>query len=98
MLYLSNDELKALAVPKNELWRVVRFEVSTDNGWISWLHEREWRCPDRFKLPGSIQAAFVRTTAEAAELSAEIQKKPKSFKCIPKSIIPMTVLCQGLLK
>jgi hypothetical protein len=46
---LSNDELTALKIPDSELWRVVRFEVSNE-GWISWLHEREWRCKGDFTL------------------------------------------------
>ena len=37
-------------IPSDDLWRVVRFEV-TDEGWISWLHEREWRCLGSFMLP-----------------------------------------------
>lgn len=96
VLYLSNSEVSDLCIPDDELWRVVRFEVARDN-WISWVHEREWRCPGSFKLPTSIQAAFVRTTTEAAKLTAEILDSPKDFKCKPKAVIPLTVLCQGLL-
>lgn len=96
VLYLSNDELTALKVPGSELWRVVRFEVSNE-GWISWLHEREWRCKGEFCLPTTIQAAFVRTTAEAERLTKALASKPEKFKCKPRSVIPMTVLCQGLL-
>lgn len=97
VLYLSNDETKKLAIPSDELWRVVRFEVST-KGWVSWLHEREWRCPGPFPLPKSIQAAFVRNTDEASRLTKLLAKRRAEFRCIPKSVIPMTVLCQGLLK
>lgn len=97
VLYLSNDELKALRIPKSQLWRVVRFEVSNDE-WISWLHEREWRCKGTFTLPENLQAVFVRNTREAARLSAEIAARPEKFKSKPRSVIPMTVLCQGLLK
>ncbi|XIA62360.1 hypothetical protein ACFIOY_22455 [Bradyrhizobium sp. TZ2] len=50
VLYLSDQETKALKIVANQLWRVVRFEV-TQNGWISWLHEREWRCKGRVDLP-----------------------------------------------
>jgi hypothetical protein len=35
VLYLSSEESKNLGVPLDELWRVVRFEV-TEKGWISW--------------------------------------------------------------
>lgn len=97
VLYLSNEETEKLKVPDGEMWRVVRFEVS-ESGWISWLHEREWRCKGDFRLPKSIQAAFVRTTAEAKKLTERVSRSPSKFKCIPRAVIPMTVLCQGLLK
>jgi hypothetical protein len=97
VLYLSNDELNDLRIPRSELWRVVRFEGSKD-GWISWIHEREWRCKDDFELPKSFQAAFVRTTYEAAKLTRALANRPDDFRSKPRSVIPMTVLCQGLLK
>lgn len=96
VLYLSNEELDKIQFPDDELWRVVRFEASK-KGWTSWLHEREWRAPDRFKLPKSIQAAFVRNTNEASRLMKQLHEEPEEFSCKPRSIIPMTVLCQGLL-
>ena len=42
VLYLSNNEIKTLKIPEDELWRVVRLEVTGDK-WISWMHEREFR-------------------------------------------------------
>jgi hypothetical protein len=96
VLYLSNDELVSLGIPTSELWRVVRFEVSKQ-GWISWLHEREWRCKGDFELPRFIQAALVRNTRDAEKLTKALANKPEKFKCKPRSVIPMTVLCQGLL-
>ncbi len=59
VLYLSNKEVKALGIPDDELWRVVRFEV-TDRGWISWLQEREWRCKGDFILPKNPSGVLVR--------------------------------------
>jgi hypothetical protein len=97
VLYLSNDELNELGIPRDELWRVVRFEATRD-GWISWLHEREWRCKGNFELPTTIHAAFVRNSSEAEKLTKDLAKYPKDFACRPRSVIPMTVLCQGLLK
>ena len=97
VLYLSDAETTELGIPAGDLWRVVRFEVSKD-GWVSWLHEREWRCKGNFSLPSYIQAAFVRTSKEASKLTKLLADKPANFKCIPRSVIPMTVLCQGLLK
>lgn len=97
VLYLSDQETKDIGIPSDELWRVVRFEVSK-KGWVSWLHEREWRCKGTFKLPRTIQAAFVRNAREANELSKLLAKRPDDFRCTPQSVIPLTVLCQGLLK
>jgi hypothetical protein len=97
VLYLSNSELDRLRVPDDELWRVVRFEAFADD-WISWVHEREWRCKGSFQLSTSHHAVFVRNTLEAARLMKELVNHPNDFECRPRSVIPMTVLCQGLLK
>lgn len=96
VLYLSDEEKDSLAIPESELWRVVRFELRKER-MISWIHEREWRAPDELKLPSSIPAAFVKTSAEAAKLTKALNKNPDKFKCIPRSVIPLIVVCQGLL-
>lgn len=95
VLYLSNIETSDLRIPDDELWRVVRFEVS-NNQWISWLHEREWRCKGNFKMPSAPIAVLVKNTYFATKLLKRIEKEPKEFKAKPKNIIPLTVLCQGL--
>ncbi len=95
VLYLSNEETKQLAIPKKELWRVVRFEISKKKC-ISWIHEREWRCKGNFKMPPNPLAVFVKNTSDAKKLGKMIAEEPKKFKVTPKSIIPLTVLCQGL--
>ncbi|WP_310622394.1 hypothetical protein [Flexibacterium corallicola] len=97
VLYLSDEELEIFNVPRDELWRVVRFQVN-NTGWVSWLHEREWRRPDKFILPNTIQAAFVKNTREASNLTQLLLEHSQSFKCKPLSVIPMSVLCQGFLK
>ncbi|MGA9624172.1 MAG: hypothetical protein WBL65_02710 [Bryobacteraceae bacterium] len=95
-LYLSNDETGRLCIPTDELWRVVRFEV-TEEGWISWQHEREWRCKGNFRLPAETLAVLVKTTAEAAQLTEWLVGDPE-YKCKPRSVIPLNVICQGLLR
>jgi hypothetical protein len=99
VLYLSDEETETLNIPYSELWRVVRFEVTKDN-WISWIHEREWRSKGNFKLPRRIPAAFVKTTTEAEKLSKKVAKatEKKPWACTPLSVIPLEVLCQGLIK
>lgn len=95
VLYLSDSEAKRLRVPIDELWRVVRFEVKGER-WISWLHEREWRCKGNFKMPTNPLAVLVKNTRYAKILTKKIAEEPKKFKVKPQSIIPLTVLCQGL--
>jgi hypothetical protein len=97
VLYLSNKEKGKgrLAIPEEELWRVVRLEVSGKK-WISWLHEREWRCKGNFKMPLAPIAVLVKNLKCVKKLTEKIAKDPKKFKVNPQSIIPLTVLCQGL--
>jgi hypothetical protein len=96
VLYLSDLEMeKKLKIPENERWRVVRFEVK-EEGWLSWLHEREWRCKGNLALPSNPYGVLVRNANDAARLQKMIQKTPGDFKVKPRSIIPLTVVCQGL--
>jgi len=95
VLYLSNNEMSKLKIPIDERWRVVRLEVNSDN-WISWMHEREWRCKGDFKLPKEPLAVLVKNTFYAKKLADAIKQSPKDFKIKPKSIIPLSILCQGL--
>lgn len=95
VLYLSNDELDKLDIPTDELWRVVRFEIKGKN-WISWVHEREWRCKGDFVLPKSPLAILVKNTKFAKKLTRMINDSSQKFKAKPRSIIPLTILCQGL--
>jgi hypothetical protein len=95
VLYLSNNETERLHIPKKELWRVVRFEVTGDQ-WISWIHEREWRCEGDFNLLPKPLAVLVKNTSFASDLAERIAEESPTFKAKPRSIIPLTVLCQGL--
>lgn len=97
VLYLSADELDDLSIPKNELWRVVRFEVRADDDWVSWLHEREWRCKGDFDLPESPLVAFVKNSNEAEDLMTELVEHPDRFQSRPRAVVPLSVLCQGFL-
>jgi hypothetical protein len=95
VLYLSNEELDRLSIREHddELWRVVRLEKDGDY-WTSWLHEREWRCPDRFTLPPD-PIVLVNTAQDVEELQAALAKRANA-KCHPRAILPLHVICQGL--
>ncbi len=95
VLYLSDEEMRRLRIPVSERWRVVKFEV-VRNRWISWIHEREWRCKGNFKMPTTPLAVLVKNTNDARKLLKKIAEESGKFKVKPKSIIPLTVLCQGL--
>lgn len=95
VLYLSSEEQYDLKIPKAEQWRVVRFELS-EEGCISWVHEREWRFPGAYPLPKTFLAALVKDTKHAMELATLIAKTPGKFKALPQSIIPLSIACQGL--
>lgn len=95
VIYLSNNELKVFKIPREELWRIVRLEVAGDN-WINWMHEREWRCKNSFKLPEKAITVFVQHANYANKLQKMINEKPNTFKCKPLSIIPLSVICEGL--
>lgn len=94
VLYLSNSESKKLNIPDDELWRIVRFEVDK-KGWISWLHEREWRAEGDFKLPNDA-IVLVKNTKYATKLSEHIIKNPDEYAIKPRAILPLNVVCQGL--
>ena len=97
VLYLSDQEIEDLEIPQRELWRVVKFEVQDEN-WISWLHEREWRCKGDMVLPQRPIAVFVKNAADVQRLQKEITEAPReTFKCVPQSIIPFSLICQGFL-
>jgi hypothetical protein len=95
VMYLSNEELEVMGTPQEELWRVVRLE-GVDGSGINWVHEREWRTKGDFRLPNNPHAALVKNVAAAKKLRQQINKNPKKFKSLPSSIIPLTILCQGL--
>lgn len=96
VLYLSNEECEELKVPRKELWRVVRFEVdAVRKKWKSFLHEREWRCPDDFKVPKKPISVVVNRVSDVALLQAALAKG--TFACQPQSILPLEVVCQGLV-
>lgn len=95
VMYLSNAELDVIGVPDQELWRVVRLE-GVDGATINWIHEREWRCKGSFQLPKNPLSVLVKNVADAKNLRELIDEEPDDFKSRPSSIIPLTVLCQGL--
>ena len=44
VLYEKTETAKSF-LPNNEWWRIVRLDLSDDNNFIDWTHEREWRLP-----------------------------------------------------
>jgi hypothetical protein len=96
VLYLSNAETEQLRIPQDELWRVVRFETDVDGGWISWLHEREWRCKGDYPLLSPHTGVLVGNTTDVEKLNQLLRDTPDKFKVNPQTIIPLSIVCHGL--
>jgi len=95
VLYLSDAELRQLRIPREEYWRVVRFEPKGE-GWISWMHEREWRSQGNLELPKKIVGVLVKDLKTAMKLQDSLKKGQNKFCTLPKTILPLSVVCQGL--
>ncbi|KVF94860.1 hypothetical protein WJ21_24090 [Burkholderia vietnamiensis] len=95
VMYLSDREIREVGVAQSELWRVVKLDAVDGTG-VNWLHEREWRSMGDFDLPLTLRAVLVKTPKEAASLQQRIDAHPHLYETKPLSIIPLTVLCQGL--
>lgn len=95
VLYLSNCELKEMGIPDDHLWRVVRLEGVEEDS-IGWIHEREWRAQNNFPIPKNPFAVLVKDANSAVRLNSYIKRCSDEIKCLPQSIIPLTILCQGL--
>jgi len=95
VLYLSDKEIRRLKLPADEQWRAVKFEV-TQAGWISWLHEREWRCPGDFQLPKNPFGVLVRAAKEAVQFQKMLLEERRELSSVPRSILPLEIICQGL--
>jgi hypothetical protein len=37
-------------LPKDQLWRIVNFDLSDKNNIVDWTHEREWRIPNELEF------------------------------------------------
>jgi hypothetical protein len=55
--YLSDDEL----------YRLVKFDLSDTEGFIDWTHEREWRLPDNFEFRIDWSAIVLETKGDYRE-------------------------------
>lgn len=95
VMYLSDREIGQVGVTQAELWRVVKLDAVDGTG-VNWLHEREWRSKGDFELPLTVRAVLVKTPKEASSLQKRIDARPHLYETTPLSIIPLTVLCQGL--
>jgi hypothetical protein len=95
VLYLSNEETRKLDIPTDELWRVVRLE-GVDGTCINWVHEREWRHKGTFRLPREAIAVLVKDVESAKRLQDDLADTGHKFKTRPSTILPLSVMCQGL--
>jgi hypothetical protein len=46
----DNTETAKEFLPRDEWWRIVRLDLSNDNAFVDWTHEREWRLPGNLEF------------------------------------------------
>lgn len=49
VIYDKTSEAKEY-LPESEWWRIVNFDISDDDAFIDWTHEREWRVKGDFEF------------------------------------------------
>lgn len=49
VIYEQTDIAKAF-LPESEWWRIVKLDLSNDQSFVDWSHEREWRVPGDFSF------------------------------------------------
>ena len=53
--------------------------------------------PRRIRASAKILGVLVRNTHDAQRLQERVDKDREKFACLPASIIPLSIICQGLL-
>ncbi|MBY6930904.1 DUF2971 domain-containing protein [Clostridium botulinum] len=90
VIYDKTSEAKQY-LPRDQWWRIVNFDLSNNENFIDWTHEREWRVPDDFTfnledvtlLVGNLRGEkFSRLLKKLKEENIDINKI--------KGIIPLT--------
>lgn len=100
--YMSQEEENEFFGSRTaDKWRIVKLDVNDTNAeepdWICWTQEREWRCPNQYKLDSDDYeyGILVKSIKQAEILSKKIYaadyKGPR-----PIAILPLDVICQGL--
>ena len=72
--------------------------------WISWIHEREWRCKGSFTLPEKSESqtssfklgVLVKNYRDVLKLQKEMRRYLKRFNVEISTILPLDIICQGL--
>jgi hypothetical protein len=49
VFYEQREKAKTL-LPRSEHWRIVNYDLSIDDAFTDWTHEREWRVRDAFEF------------------------------------------------
>lgn len=60
------------------------------------MHEREWRSQGSLKLPKKIVGVLVKDLKTAMKFQDSLKKGQNKFCTLPKTILPLSVVCQGL--
>jgi hypothetical protein len=66
-VFYEKKEVAKRILPKEEHWRIVNYDLSVDDAFVDWTHEREWRVPGEFEF--SLDKVTVVLSCHRAYLS-----------------------------
>lgn len=90
VIYDKTDDAKKY-LPKSEYWRIVNLDLSNENNYIDWMHEREWRVPGNLVFDLSEVDVLIHSSKKYKEFidrcraykSKDILKEIKSLITLP---------------
>jgi len=75
VIYEKTDFAKDF-LPKNQWWRIVRLDLSNNNAFVDWTHEREWRLPGDLEFDLSEATIVCTANNKLKEIAAKYDLYP----------------------
>ncbi|GAA0122233.1 hypothetical protein UT300018_15490 [Clostridium faecium] len=91
VIYDRTEDAKKY-LPENEWWRIVNLDLTDDDNFIDWTHEREWRVPDKFKFDLSEVSVLVPNENAYKKFLDECKNNDKDILDKVKSVINLGTL------
>jgi len=90
VIYEKTDVAKSF-LPEVEWWRIVRLDLSDDNAFVDWTHEREWRMPSDLEFELNEVSIVCINNSMLKKLAFEFQEKTgKELRDEVKGIVTLS--------